>query len=345
MSDAAFQHADDRLRLFNVVQASDPAELDSRSRLRDRLAGTSREYRYQLRDPALWRMRFDQPIFTLATRAVGGIVASHGEGRFATEVSIEGESDFFCITTLLRGGVTVIQRDAAATGTEARGLLFRTGLKTRLMISDDSQRTNVFLKATEVEAALEHALDARLRRPLEFRPELDWSQGLAASLQWQLDFVMREFARPGGVADNPVALATTTELLIALMLRGLPHNHAEQLAQDRGGAVPGYVHRAEEFMRANPATPLRIADVAAAAGCSVRTLTAVFRQFRGRSPLAALHAIRLQHAHDELSRDHEGSVAAVARRHGFTNASRFGTAFRRHFGVSPQEVARRGLRG
>jgi hypothetical protein len=42
-----------RLAMFNVVRASDPAELDSRSRVSDRLPGSSRDYRYQLRDRAL----------------------------------------------------------------------------------------------------------------------------------------------------------------------------------------------------------------------------------------------------------------------------------------------------
>ena len=70
-----------RLAMFNVVRAIDPAELDSRSRVSDRLPGSSRDYRYQLRDRALWRMRFDSPIFSIAIRSAGPVLASHGEGR------------------------------------------------------------------------------------------------------------------------------------------------------------------------------------------------------------------------------------------------------------------------
>jgi AraC-like DNA-binding protein len=39
---------------------------------------------------------------------------------------------------------------------------------------------------------------------------------------------------------------------------------------------------------------------AAAAGCSIRTLNAVFRQFRETTPLAALHTIRLEAVRAEL---------------------------------------------
>ncbi|MGG5890537.1 AraC family transcriptional regulator [Falsiroseomonas sp. HC035] len=335
----------DRLTTFSVVRTNDPAELDGRSRVSNRLAGSGRAYRYQLRDRSLWRMRFNEPIFSLATRSAGAIVASHGGSRFATEVSIEGDGDFFCFATLLHGDVTLIGQGQAATGTASRGLVFRPGQDTRLVTSDDSLRTNVFIKVAEVEQALEHMLDARLRKPLEFRPSLAWSDGLAGSLKFQLDLVMREFERPDGIADNVVALASTTDLLVALILRGAPHSHSEHLHLGADGAAPAYVQRAEEFMRVHGAEPLRIPDIAAAAGCSVRTLGAVFKRFRGRTPLAALHAIRLEQVHAELCRDAaDTQVGAVARRYGFTNASRFASAFRRRFGETPLDAMRRASR-
>jgi AraC-like DNA-binding protein len=211
--------------------------------------------------------------------------------------------------------------------------------------SDDSVRTNVFVKVAKVEEALEHMLDKRLRKPLEFRPSVDWSCGLAASLKFQLDFLMREFARPDGIADNAVALASTTDLLMALILCGAPHNYADQLELGPGCAVPTYVQRAEEFMHVQCAAPIRLVDVADAAGCSVRTLGAVFQRFRGRTPLAALHAFRLEQVHAELSRGaSDAPVGAVARRYGFTNASRFVIAFRRRFGETPLDVVRRASR-
>jgi transcriptional regulator GlxA family with amidase domain len=202
------------------------------------------------------------------------------------------------------------------TGTQACGLAFRRG--PRLLTSDYNVRTNVFIKVADVENALEPMLDERLRRPLEFRPNLDWSSGLAASLKCQLDFVMHEFQRSEGVASNPVALASMTDLLISLALRGAPHNYADQLDRGVAGAVPAYIRRAEDFMLADCAVPIRIAHVAAAAGCSVRTLGAVFRHFRGKTPLGALHAIRLEQVHGELRLGATGaSVATVARRYGW----------------------------
>ena len=87
--------------------------------------------------------------------------------------------------------------------------------------------------------------------------------------------------------------------------------------------------------------PIRIAEVAVAAGCSVRNLNDVFRRFRGTTPLATLHAIRLDAVRAQLLAGGAGaSAAAVARRHGFTNLARFATAYCRRFGEAPSKTAR-----
>ena len=93
-------------------------------------------------------------------------------------------------------------------------------------------------------------------------------------------------------------------------------------------------------MHANAGNPIRMEQVAVAAGCSVRTMGAVFRHFRDTTPLAALHAIRLERVRSELCQNAmRGSIAEIARRYGFTNSSRFTTAYRRRFGVTPLHTA------
>lgn len=335
-----------RLPAFGVVQAADPAELDAHSRVSERFPAQSRMYKYRLRDPALWRTTFEAPVFGLAIRSAGAIVASHGENRFATDIDVEGDPDgYYAFAMMRRGRMTVIRDGEDATGQAGRGLAYRTVAGTRFVSGDDCLRSSVFLKVGEVTAALENLIDARLRKPLEFRPEIDWTHGLAASLKRQFDVVLEEFARPDGLAGNAVALASTTDLLARLALVALPHSHTDLMEAGRAGAVPAYLRRAEEFMHAHCAEPIRMAQVADAAGCSLRTLDAVFRQFRGTTPLGALHGIRLDQVHRELSlAGTDAPVAAIARRHGFTNASRFAAAFRRRFGETPAEVLRRARR-
>ncbi|TCR63003.1 AraC-like protein [Bosea sp. BK604] len=331
-----------RLAMFDVVRTNDPDDLNGQIHVPERAERSRRVYTYQLQDRALWRMRFEQPIFTLATRGTGAILASYADSSFATVVSVDGDDgDLYCFTTMLAGQITLAKGGAVTTATTRSGLVWRPGPGGRLSISDDNARNNIFFKVADLETALEHMLDEPLRQSLDFEPGLDWSRGLTASLMHQLDFVMHEFQREDGVPSSPVALASLTDSIISLVLHGARHNHTARLASTGDTAIPAYVRRAEDFMRAHGAQPIRMTHVAAAAGCSLRTLTSVFRHFRGSTPLAALHAIRLDLAHDELARGiGEASVAAIARRYGFTNATRFATAFGRRFGKTPAEAAR-----
>ena len=156
------------LAMFDVSQATDHGSFDGTSRVMERVAKPSTVYRYQLQDRALWRTKLNTPVFTLASRGAGSVVATFAENRYATEVSIEGqESGLFCFTTLLHGDMKLIGRGHETISTGSCGFAFRPGPATRLLIGDASVRWNVFLSAAEVMEALEHALDQHLCRPLE----------------------------------------------------------------------------------------------------------------------------------------------------------------------------------
>ena len=330
---------------FKTIQSTDPAEFTANSQISNRLPGVSYSYNYQLQDRALWRMRSNEPIYNMAARCAGTIEACFAENRFSTEVTLSGdESSMFGVVMPCKGTLTLLQDGATTTASEGRGLIMRPSPRARVVFTDAGARANLYFKVAEVEATLRHALDRDLRRPLEFAPGLDWTCGLALSFKRQLNAVFAEFQSLDGVADNPVALAATTDLLVTLLLRAAPHNYTDQLDIGAPCAVPAYVRRAEEFMRANSAQPIRIAEVAVAAGCSVRNLNGVFRRFRGTTPLTALHAIRLDAVREALLAGGSGtgtSAAAVARRYGFTNASRLKAAFQRRFGEAPSDVERR----
>ena len=335
-----------RLGAFKLVRANGADSFEERLRAIAPFPDPTRTYKYRLRDRTYSRMRFEHPILSLAVRSTGPFVASYGGSSLATEIVHEGEySELVNFSTVLQGEMALTAPGLSGLGTADRGLVFRPRDKARLLASDQCARTNLFIRVTDLETALEHMLDARLHRPLEFHTEIDWSCGLASSLKWQLAFLMQEFERPDGLASNAVALASMTDFLVTLALRAAPHNYTDQLTVGPAAAVPAYVRRAEEFMRAHCAEPIRITDIAAAAGCSVRTLSDVFSRFRGRTALAVLQTIRLEKVHAELSLvDGGATVGAVARRYGFTNASRLKAAFQRRFGETPSDVVRRASR-
>jgi len=335
------------LGTLDIVEVRDPNEMDTTSRVSRRLLGDSAFFSYQLQDRALFRAKFHEPITIIAERRLGSMVITLSADRFATQVAIHGKGmDSFCFHMMLQGKARLAGSESEPILAGTGGAVIRGSPGTKILTSDVNARQSFWIEVGTLEHALEEMLGDRLRKPLEFTPRIDWSSGLAASLRSQIDFLAHDVTRPDGVATNPVALASFTDLILSLVLRGIRHNHLDQLEhRGRLSAVPAYVRRAEEFMHTNAAMPIRMDHVADAAGCSVRTLGAVFRHFRNTTPLAALHAIRLDHVHGELSRSLPNeSISEVARRYGFTNPGRFIMAYRWRFGEAPSETVRRRLR-
>ena len=94
-------------------------------------------------------------------------------------------------------------------------------------------------------------------------------------------------------------------------------------------------------MRANACTPLTIAEIAEAAGCSVRALQIAFHHFCGTTPMRVLQQARLEQARTEMLRaDQTESLARIAAEHGFNSSTRFAQSFRRKYGVYPSEMLR-----
>jgi transcriptional regulator GlxA family with amidase domain len=147
--------------------------------------------------------------------------------------------------------------------------------------------------------------------------------------------------RSDSLLANEIATRTLEDNLALCLLLGLRHSWTERLQQQGATAAPGNVRRAEEFMRANVSTPLSIADIAQAAGCSVRALQMAFDRFRGITPMAALRRIRLEEARTAILRDgRTESIVRTAADHGFSNPSRFAQLFRRTYGVYPSQAVR-----
>lgn len=108
--------------------------------------------------------------------------------------------------------------------------------------------------------------------------------------------------------------------------------------------IPYYVHRAEEFIRANHVDDLSIATIAGAAGVSIRTLQAGFKNARDSTPMTFLRDVRLERVRrDLLIAGNKGwSVTQIATDHGFTQLGQFSKDYRSVFGELPSQTRLRG---
>jgi len=106
---------------------------------------------------------------------------------------------------------------------------------------------------------------------------------------------------------------------------------------------PRSVRRALQAMQSNLGHPWSLAELAAIAGVSARTLQRQFRSFLGSAPQAVLRDLGLAQARAELLQGASGdTVADIARRCGFAHAGRFSGTYRGRFGETPSETLKRG---
>ncbi|MBM2614760.1 AraC family transcriptional regulator [Actinoplanes sp. LDG1-06] len=110
-----------------------------------------------------------------------------------------------------------------------------------------------------------------------------------------------------------------------------------------GRVEPAVVRRARAFIEAHADRPLQLAQIADASGVGVRALQFAFRQHLDTTPMAYLRRVRLEHVRADLraATPSDGTtVAAVARRWGFGNLSRFAGDYRAAFGELPSRTRR-----
>jgi AraC-like DNA-binding protein len=120
---------------------------------------------------------------------------------------------------------------------------------------------------------------------------------------------------------------------------------ADALQPSRPGRVlePFYVKRADRLLREADGARFTTDKLAQLCGVSTRTLQLGFQQFRGVSPVAHARNLRLERSHQALKTG-EGSVSAIAQRHGFGSLTTFSIEYRRRFGETPRETLARSRR-
>ncbi|MFE9603204.1 cupin domain-containing protein [Streptomyces hokutonensis] len=141
------------------------------------------------------------------------------------------------------------------------------------------------------------------------------------------------------VRDEPaqeVVLDRLLDLLVIAALRAwFSRPEAEAPAWYRALADP-VVGRALRLLQDDPAHPWTVASLATKAAVSRAAMARRFTDLVGEPPMSYLTAWRLALAADRL-RDTDDTIAAIARDVGYGSAFALSGAFKRVYGVSPQE--------
>ncbi|MBA1155918.1 helix-turn-helix domain-containing protein [Microvirga mediterraneensis] len=156
-----------------------------------------------------------------------------------------------------------------------------------------------------------------------------------------LDYAETEMSDPYSfVRHSPVAWRQFEQQLLTGFLLSQRHEYSQALLAPQAAAVPFYVRRAEAYIEAHFAEPLSLADIAAQAGVSARSLQNGFRSFRHITPMMFLRSVRLHRAHAALRAADPAAVTVteVALACGVRHVGEFGIAYRRVYGVTPGQT-------
>jgi AraC-like DNA-binding protein len=152
-------------------------------------------------------------------------------------------------------------------------------------------------------------------------------------------FVCAELVSSESTEISPLMAHELTRMAATVMLETFPNTTmTARYAGGPGWAPPAAVRRAAAFIEAHPERPLILADIAAAAGVTGRALQPAFRRHYDTTPVGYLRTVRLERAYTELRNADATTgvtVAAVARRWGWTSLSQFEAAYQRRFGEAP----------
>lgn len=207
-------------------------------------------------------------------------------------------------------------------------------------INTGYQGLQLVVRRTDMEAALAALGGTNMTTGLLFEPQLSLQSAAGASLLRLVRFVADEADRDDGAFASPVVAARITDAILFKLLLEHPHNHSARL-RALHSAEPRHVRLAAEYLEANVARPVRMNDLAALTGVSLRALQLGFRAHRGCSPMQFLTQRRLMLARTRLLTETGSSVTRIALDCGFEHLGRFSARYRAQFGESPSATRAR----
>lgn len=228
-------------------------------------------------------------------------------------------------------------------GTSNTAGIFMPGRPVSLDCSPRFSQLSLMLPRDDVRIELEDLLGGPAPRPLEFAAELRLDDPGGQTIMHALRMIDRAAQQKDGALAHPLAAQRLEQMLLHSLLFGQPHSYSAALTAPAPAAGTRPVAKAAELLRSDPGHPWTVAELAAAASTSVRSLQEAFRRSLDTTPMAYLRRVRLERAHDELTAAEPGAVTVteVATRWGFLHLGRFAAAYALEFGEHPSTTLRR----
>lgn len=256
------------------------------------------------------------------------------EGRF--KLSRQADCGKFIVFLPLHGGANVSMKKQHYCSSPSRALIHDGEPNGDFSVNGPLQHLVVMLDRTMIINHLSSLLEIPIHGRLDFFPEIDLTSGPGQLLRSLAELTFQGLARDATLGFAPLTQSNIISAMTNLVLETVPHRYSDKLTKAVTAPMPRYVKRAMDFMQANLSQPISIIDIASASHVSVRSLQRGFRDFRMITPMEYLWNLRLHAAHNDLlNRDLAITVAAAAKKWGFTHLGRFSREYKNAFGCLP----------
>lgn len=233
-------------------------------------------------------------------------------------------------------------RDEVFQSRRGEGVVFTPTEGWRMEWGDDCAQLAIRIDRQALETHMARMAGRAHSRPIDFDFALAGTPAVRSYLSL-LDTILSELdARPASWLTSRLMIAQIEDFVMTGLLAAQPHDVSDAVDVPPAPSRPRHVKRAIDLMVERADEPIAMADLAAVAGVSARTLQAAFQSHVGMAPMQVLRDIRLERVHQELmDRDADTTVAAVALRWGFGHLGRFAASYRLKYGRSPSDTLRR----
>jgi len=238
------------------------------------------------------------------------------------------DKDCYYIQLLHKGNVSVVQRGEAHRSNPARGAIFSATEEYELHCHGEVR--SFYLEIPHDEFAQRFP-----RERIPVAAALNTTQGLGR--------IATEFcaslATEGSKLADPLRAGLGNQLM-DLLAFALQASEGDMPAAE-GAVKKAHLQHVQMWIEAHIMdADLSLEKVAGASGMSLRNLHALFAGCE-MSVSEWIWNRRLQLAYDGLARGGGRSITSIAFDHGFNSSAHFSTMFKRKYGVSPRDVARR----
>ncbi|WP_082336722.1 AraC family transcriptional regulator [Rhizobium ecuadorense] len=271
--------------------------------------------------------------------STGGITVAECAYNVSLLLEREGHSDRLLVFLPTMGNAFFEDGQTQVLSTPGRGTILEAAHNSAARLFGPRHHLGLFVDRQKLTTHLTHLLERPTGGSLDFRTEIDLTDGPGLALAQLVETARSGLGDGGSLQRSPLALAALGDAICYLLIETLPNRYSDELARSAPAPAPRHVKSAIDFMHGSIAKPISLHDIATAAKVSVRTLQTGFRQFRNISPWSYLREIRMVAArHDLLAGDKAPTVSDVAVKWGFAHLGRFSVEYKKRFGESPSQT-------